>query len=277
MTYRLGGVVELMISAEMRNWQVALERILDAPPERGILELIREIGDFAAEIGYDNGDALLEACPELFHYRPALGREFYETIVGREIAEANRILAADIAAPVSFRAVAAPPSVIAYDRIGDAVANVDFSRCRRLVMVGCGWRPITMFHLHDHTSVTEIIGLDIVPDAVKTATALTAKLGYDRMRAELCDGGSYDYSGVQRVYIASMVAGKAAVFARILETAPEDVQIVLWDLVSLGRLMIESAERHLDPRLEVTGHGTISWLSRDVFIRRRGGPQPGGA
>ena len=266
-----------MVSAEMRNWQLALERILDAPTERDFLELIKQVGDFAAEIGLDNGDALLEACPELLHYRPAIGREFRETIVGREIAEANRILAADIAPPVSFRAVAGPISAGMYDRLGDIFANVDFSSCSRIVMVGCGWRPITIFRLHDQTAVPEIIGLDIVPDAVKTATALAAKLGYDRMRAELYDGSLYDYAGVQRVYVASMVSPKLAVISRILDTAPGDVQIVLWEPVSLGRLWVESAERHLDPRLEVTGRGAISWLARDVFVRRRGEPQSGGA
>ena len=265
----LGG---LMISAEMRNWQVGLERILDAPAERDTLQLIQEVCDFAAEIGHDNGDALLDACPQLLQYRPSFVDEFRHNVVGREIAEADRLLAADIAAPISFRAVAAPHSVGMYDRLADVIADVDFSTCRRVVMVGCGWRPITIFSLHDQTSVPEIIGLDIVPEAVRSATALAAKLGYGRMRAELCDGRIYDYAGVQRVYIASMVTAKSAVISRILNTAPDDVRIILWEPYSLGRLWMESAERQLDPRLEVTGRGTVSRLARDVFIKRRAEP-----
>jgi hypothetical protein len=141
------------------------------------------------------------------------------------------------------------------------------------VMVGCGGRPFTMFRIHDQTAVPEIIGLDIVPEAVETANRLAAKLGYERMRAELCDGCEYDYSEAQVVYVASMVSPKAAVVSRIAETAPENVQIVLWEPVSLGRLWAENAERTLDQRLEVTGRTSI-WrnLTRDVFVRRRGGP-----
>lgn len=260
-----------MNDVKLSHWKVDLETILGAPAERDTLDLITEICDFAADIGYENGDAVLDAFPELFETRPSLASDFRNLIVSREMAEAKRLLAAEIVAPTSFRAVAGPISAGMYDRLGDIFANVDFSSCQRVVMVGCGWRPITIFRLHDQTSVPEIIGLDVVPGAVETATALAAKLGYDRMRAELCDGSAYDYSGVRRVYVASMVSPKAAVISRILETAPEDVQIVLWEPHSLGRLWVDSAERHLDPQLEVIGRGSVTWLTRDVFVRRRNG------
>jgi hypothetical protein len=136
-------------------------------------------------------------------------------------------------------------------------------------MVGCGWRPVTVFRIHDTTSVPEIVGLDIAPDAIDTANALAVKLGYKRMRAELGDGCEYDYSQAQIIYVSSMVSPKAKVIARIADTAPEDVQIILWEPYSLGRLWVESTERTLDPRLEVTGYGSVAWLARDVFVRRR--------
>jgi hypothetical protein len=67
-----------------------------------------------------------------------------------------------------------------------------------------------------------------------------------------------------------MVSPKAAVVSRIADTAPDEVQIVLWEPYSLGRLWAESAERTLDPRLEITGRTSISRnMTRDVFVRRR--------
>ncbi len=69
--------------------------------------------------------------------------------------------------------------------------------------------------------------------------------------------------------IASMVSPKRAVIARILETAPEDVRIVLWEPISLGRLWLESSEPDRHPQLEITGRGPVVRLSQDVFARRR--------
>ena len=137
-------------------------------------------------------------------------------------------------------------------------------------MVGCGWRPVTTFHMHDETSVPEVIGIEIVPDAAETATGLARKLGCDRMQVELCDALDFDYGGAQVVYVASMVTPKAAVVSRILDTADNDVQIVLWEPVSLGRLWVESALRPLDARLAVTGYGTVNWLTTEIFTRRAG-------
>jgi hypothetical protein len=120
------------------------------------------------------------------------------------------------------------------------------------------------------TAVPQIVGLDVIPEAVEMANALAAKLGYGRMHAELCDGLDYDYGGAGIVYVASMVTPKAAVVSRIADTAPEHVRIILWEPYSLGRLWAEAAEPDLDPRLEVTGRSSI-WrnMTRDVFVQRR--------
>ena len=68
----------------------------------------------------------------------------------------------------------------------------------------------------------------------------------------------------------SMVRPKAATVTRILDTAPEEVQIVIREPVGFGRLWNESAEWGLDPRLEVAGYGPAGrTLSRNLFVRRR--------
>ena len=196
----------------------------------------------------------------------------------QDVAEIRQMLGQDLKGPGSFEQIAAGKTSIgvlsskdAYRCLDEVFDHVDFRNCRRAVMVGCGGRPFTMFRIHDQTAVPEIVGLDIVPEAVDTANKLAAELGYGRMHAELCDGCDYDYSNAQMVYVASMVSPKAAVVARIADTASDDVQIVLWEPYSLGRLWAESAERTLDPRLEVTGRTSVSRnMTRDVFVRRRG-------
>lgn len=258
-----------MIADDVHGQRAVLETILASPANRNTLDLIHAIVDLAHAMGLEAADDMLEREPALADQRPELSREFHANVIGREIAEARTLLATEIAAPVSFRALASPSAVAMFDRLEGVAAHVATPDMQRIVMVGCGWRPITMFHLHENTDAREIIGLDVVPDAVETAAALAAKLGYDRVRTELCDGVSFDYAGADIVYVASMVSPKQDVIDRILDTAPEDVRIVLWEPVSLGRLWVESSRPDRNPRLEITGRGPILRLSQDVFARRR--------
>ena len=262
---------------EMGIWKHELEQILSSLQGRTPTELINAIRDLGIAMGHDTGEALLETYPELLSHRPALTAAFGKMVQAQDAAEIKQMLDRDLSGPASFGQIAAGKTSIgvlssrdAYNRLNEVFDHVDFGSCRRAVMVGCGGRPFTMFRIHDQTVVPEIIGLDIVPEAVETANRLAAKLGYVRMRAELCDGCDYDYGEAQVVYVASMVSPKAAVVSRIADTAPEDVQIVLWEPVSLGRLWAESAETTLDPRLEVTGRTSIHRnMTRDVFVARQ--------
>ncbi|PTE11320.1 class I SAM-dependent methyltransferase [Mesorhizobium helmanticense] len=260
------------------SWKEDLERVLESSQGRNPTELINAIRDLGIAMGHDAGEALLDSHAELFSYQPALTEAFGKMVHAQDVAEIRQMLGQDLKGLASFEQIAARKTSIgvlsskdAYNRLNEVFDHVDFRDCRRAVMVGCGGRPFTMFRIHDEAAVPEIVGLDIVPEAVETANRLAAKLGYDRIRAELCDGRDYDYCEAQFVYVASMVSPKAAVVSRIADTAPENVQIVLWEPYSLGRLWAESAERTLDPRLEVTGRTSISQnMTRDVFVGRKG-------
>ena len=160
-----------------------------------------------------------------------------------------------------------------YNRVREMFDRVDFSGCRQFVMVGCGRLPVTMFHVHDRTESTDIVGLDVVPEAVDTAREIAARFGYARVGTELCEGQAYDYRDAQIVFITNMISSKAAVLSRIAETAPPEVRIIVREPYSLRRLWSESGERSLDPRLEITGRGSNNaTLSRDVYLKRRSTP-----
>lgn len=258
---------------EMANdghWQTDLEALLNSAEGRHPDDLFKEICELGTAMGIDAGEALLKAHPEYFSYTPWLTEAFGRMIAQWDITETGHLLSLGPDDPVPFKDVATSRTLKHYNRLNDVFDHFDFQGRRKMVMVGCGRKPFTTFHFHDRTDIAEIIGLDIFPEAIETANAMAAKFGYDRMRAELCNGRDYDYSETDVVYVSTMAIPKLEVVSRIADTAPEDVQIILWEPVSLSKLWSEWAEGDLDPRLEVTGRGHVSsGLTRDVFVRRR--------
>ena len=255
----------------LRDARAALEAILLSPPDCDTFDLVRAISGVGEALGPEAAAQLLRSEPRLWNVRPSLRDEFNEFVARTEAVETRKLLAMEVPAPVSFRALASPNALGMFTRLEALTAHVTRPAMRRIVMVGCGWRPITMFYLHEATDAQEIIGLDVVPDAVETSAAIGRKLGYDRMRTVVCNGADFDYAGVDFVYVASMVSGKRDVIARVLETAPEDVRLALWEPLSLGQLWLESSEPESIPGLEIIGYGPVVRQSHDVFARRRSG------
>jgi hypothetical protein len=261
----------------LNSWKDKLEHILARSQDSDPIALIMELRGLGLAMGHEVGDALLASHPEFFAHRPALTEAFRKMVYAQDVAEIAMLLRQEVDGPVSFQNVAAKNTNIglmssnyAYNRLNEVFDRLDFSGCQQVVMVGCGGRPFTMFRFHDQTTIPRIIGLDIVPEAVETANTLAARLGYPRIRAELCNGLDYDYGQAQVVYIANMVSPKAAVVARVADTAPDDVTIIVWDPCSLGRLWADRAEDALDSRLEVTGRTAVSQtMTRDIVLRRR--------
>jgi hypothetical protein len=289
-----------MHADELAGWRAGLLDILTSA--RTAPELFVTITDMANVIGHDNAERLLREMPDLPTLRPSIAAEFHFYIVGQEITEYAAIAAAlglpaGTAAPVKFgsdRERAAFESGCAFARNGlrplptiaaaqtyreaigqraagsldflDALfAGTDFSEVRRIVMVGCGWRPTTAFHLHERAPHAEVLGLDTVPAAVEAATALAQRFGGRNLRFALSDGLRHDFADADLVYVASMVSPKAAVVSRILDTAPDHVRLVLWEPASFGRLWVESSTDAPDPRLGITGRSEVWRLTRHVF------------
>jgi hypothetical protein len=252
-----------------RQWREELDRILRASPDRDNTELIRELHEFAAAIGPRDGEALIEANPGFLAYRPALYRARCEMVVRNEISQARQFLDRDLNGSTPFAAVANPFLAHVYCRSGDMFDHVDPNGCTRMVLVGCGWMPATLFYVHDKTDMPELVGLDVAPEAIEIANELARRLGYVRVRAELEDGRSYDYGGADIVYIVGMVSQKSTVLARIAGTAPEDVQVLVNEPYSIGRLWHEAVEPSLDPRFEILARGAERATGRDLIVRRR--------
>jgi hypothetical protein len=197
-------------------------------------------------------------------------RIYADWIFAFEAAEARGALAYAPRPGLGYRDVAGPEGAAAYDRVADMFAQIDFSNCRRFVLVGGGELPMTALHVHDRTGVAHIDCLDTRPEAVRSTEALAAWLGSDRLRAICFDGAQHDYSGADVVFVANMVSPKRVVLARILDTAPVHVRVILRDPYSLGLLWAEAGGAELDPRLSIVARGAGSrFLSRDLFLTRR--------
>lgn len=157
----------------------------------------------------------------------------------------------------------------AYDRVRDMFETVDFSGCRRFVMVGCGSLPVTMLHVMEKTTVPEIVGLDIDGTALSLNQTAIRSFDSGRLRVEHANGTAYDYESADIVYIANLVQPKRGVLKRVADTARDETQVILRDPYSMGRLFAESGVDELDERLRLTGEGAGSrrFLSRHVFLR----------
>jgi hypothetical protein len=235
--------------------QATLERLLMSSTDRAPDELMPELLRFADSVGDDACEALLAANPEMFRHTPALAKAYCQWMVDDDMAEAARLLQGE-------RLVHRPK--------GDLFQAVDFANCKRMVMVGCGASPSTVFQICDKTDVPEIVALDVLPDAIRMVRALSSQLGISRVRAEVGSGQDFDFAGADVIIVANLVSPKAAVLSRIADTAPAAVQIVSRDPYSLATLWTERAESNLDPRLKVVGRGIGSHLrTRDIYIRRR--------
>lgn len=256
----------------MSNLKKSLERLVASLPDREPADVIVEISKLAAMAGNDACEALLADHPELFEARAILTDANFRRIRQQDVVAVEKLLRLRPERPFVIRDLLNASGKDTYDRVSDMFAHVDFRQCRRLVMVGCGPNPSTIFHVYDKTRIPEIIALDMLPFAIEATGALVEQLKLSRVKTELCEGSAFDFARADIVFVANMVSPKAAVLARIADTAPADVQIVLREPHSLGRLWAESGEQELDPRLEVIAEARPSdrvALSRNLFVRRR--------
>lgn len=254
----------------MKDWTAAFEKSLNTLKGRSPEEVINEIVDIGLSVEEESAAILLERHSELDDYRIILTEVYNRYILAMEGAEVEQLISLRPEGSNLFSDIAGEAAMMAYNRVGDMFDHVNFDHCKRFVLIGCGQLPMTALHVNDRTNVPEIICIDVTSEAISAVQKLTASLGGLRLQAMKCDGQIYDFSLADVVYVANMVSPKAGVVSRIIETASEDVQIIVREPYSLGLLWAESIEMQLDSQLEVVGRGRGSrYLSRDIYLQRR--------
>jgi hypothetical protein len=250
--------------------QNELERILELTISRDASDVMRELWGLCSTVDVEGAELLLATQPKLLDHRPVITRAFNEMVVAQEISQARQLLQRKLKGSESFAEIATAISLYSYERSADMFDYLDFRECRQLVLVGCGWVPATLFYVHDKTNISELVGLDVVPHAVETANELAQRLGYTRVRAEPQNGSTYDYGQAQIVYVVGMVGEtKSAVLARIADTAPGNVQVMLNEPYSLGRIWSSAVEPSLDGRFYVAKRGQGRATRRNLLLKLR--------
>jgi hypothetical protein len=221
------------------------------------------------EIGAEAGDALIDRHPRLSDLAPAASRQYFEYIWKHERAESAALLAQEQLPDFRYSGLAGKFGRHNYDRVRDMFVVVDFNAARCFTMVGCGPVPMTLYHVHDKTSVADLVALDTDSEAIDTVASTARHFDLSRITAHASAGEAFDYSGTEVIYVANLVRPKQLVLRRIADTAPRGAVIVLRDPYSLGRLLTERGTDDLDARLTITGRSDPEFghFSRHVFLR----------
>jgi hypothetical protein len=149
-----------------------------------------------------------------------------------------------------------------YSHVNEELKLLNTEDCKELVMVGCGSYPETILYLHENIQNAHIIGLDENQESVYMAGKIVKDQNLERISLLNLKGSLYDYSDTDIVYIANFVMEKQAVLDRIVETAPDHVQIIVRAPKLLGRLSYDDPLRNLNPRLLHTDETMVN----DYFL-----------
>jgi len=231
-----------------------------------VMEMLLEIG---SRMGPEEGDHLIDNYPNLLEYHNIAAKHYETYILKAEDEEVNKLLQTINGNVFNFTNFAGLFGKQAYDRVNDMFNYIDFSSCQRFVLVGCGALPVTIFQVHDNTTTPDIIGLDIRTEAIETLEMIVEKFDLKRVQPIQCSGQEFDYNDVDVVYIANLVTPKEQVLERIATTASKNVQIIMRDPYSIGRLWTEHGTEKLDSKFEIIAYGKPgpAYFSRDVFLR----------
>ena len=247
-----------------------IEHILSNSKSISAESAIKSIIEIGNRMGPDEGESFVQKNEELLRFQVAAYKHYEKYLLDSESIASNRLLEANIKDIDAFNFLTGFGKD-AYERVNDMFNHVNFDSCRRFVLVGCGSLPATIFNVHKRTKVKEIVGVDNRGEAIDTFQKIIDKFEFKNMQAVCCSGQSFDYQGTDIVYIANLVSPKHEVIDQVLETASPDIQVIVREPYSVGRLWTESLTSNLDERLEVVALGEFvpAYYSRDIIVQRK--------
>lgn len=188
-----------------------------------------------------------------------------------EVAEAFTIITKQISKKLSFLDLFdRQMSKETYLQTSREIKMLDFKNCKKLVIVGCGCLPETILYIYENTPIKEIIGLDNNQEAIYIAGEMIRSQKLSNIHLLHYSGMNYDYSKNDIVLISNMVRGKKKILDRIVETAQDNVQILIRTPILLGHMFYENALDSLNKRLVVIKSKRVSsyFLENTVLMKK---------
>lgn len=148
----------------------------------------------------------------------------------------------------------------AYGGMRRTLELLDLDGCNRLVLVGCGPLPDSLFCCLDHTEVPHLVGIDQDASACARARALLDEMATDRIEIVHAEGVTFDYGTTDIACISAFVTDRAAVLERVIASGSPGTQVVLRLPIRAGVLLFEPTAPSLP----------------DGLIERAGTDQPSG-
>ena len=116
--------------------------------------------------------------------------------------------------------------------------GIDANSDTQICFVGSGPLPMTAIDMHLQTGA-RIICVDNDDDAIDLSRKMIANMGLsDQIEVHHADGNSFDYTGNNVVFVASLVGDKNSVIAKIRTDAPE-AQVAVRSVEGLKAMLYE--------------------------------------
>lgn len=188
-----------------------------------------------------------------------------------EVAEAFTIITKQLERKLSFLDLfSTHVTKETYLQTNREMKMLDFKKCKKMVMVGCGCLPETMLYIYENTPIKEIIGIDNNQEAIYIAGEIVRNLGASKLHLLHENSINYDYKDADIILISNMMDDKKKILDRIAETTSDKVQILARTPIHLGHMFYESATEDLHNRLAAIKSERVSeyFLEHTVLMKK---------
>jgi hypothetical protein len=111
----------------------------------------------------------------------------------------------------------------------------------KIVIVGFGAFPATIFHLQNHLPPnTHFTCLDADPSAVAVAQNIITKFNLPNIDLIQAFGSTYDFSGTDLAHITGLCRGKQEIIDQFYETANSHAHLLVRTPIGFARMVYES-------------------------------------
>jgi len=154
----------------------------------------------------------------------------------------------------------------AYSRVSDLRTHL---QSKRLLMIGSGPLPATLFYASQHCLTESCLGIDSDFEAIGLASQLVGKLKIRNVSFKHVDGRDFNYSDFDAVFVANLVKGKVEILNKLEAELPYNATVILRDPWGVGRDIAESARETLGPSWIVNGEGEkcSNFFSQNFFLQ----------